>query len=87
MPEPRAAKPQDHNNASRFDRFVEGAHAKVSRAPFFIFCVMIIVVWMASYPLFHDAKAWQYVIHIVGRVITMLLVVLLVISGVRDAYA
>jgi low affinity Fe/Cu permease len=71
----------------RFDRFVEAAHAKVSRAPFFALCVAVIVGWLASYPLFEDPKAWQVVIHTITSVTTLLLVALLENAGRRDAIA
>src|SRR3954471_11368001 len=73
--------------ASRFDRFVEAAHAHVSRAPFFAVCACVIVVWLVSYPLFSDAKSWQVVIHTVTSVTTLLLVALLENAGRRDANA
>src|SRR3954469_614286 len=72
---------------SRFDRFVEAAHAKVSRAPFFAVCVAVIVGWLAAYPLFDDPKAWQVVIHTITSVTTLLLVALLENAGRRDALA
>src|SRR5439155_5924165 len=33
------SRPMPEERASRFDHFVEAAHAKVSRAPFFAVCV------------------------------------------------
>ena len=72
---------------SRFDRFVEAAHAKVSRAPFFMICVVVIVGWLISYPLFSDPKAWQVVIHTITSVTTLLLVALLENAARRDANA
>src|SRR3954447_8195229 len=72
---------------TRFDRFVEAAHAKVSRAPFFAVCVVVIVGWLAAYPLFDDPKAWQVVIHTITSVTTLLLVALLENAGRRDALA
>ena len=72
---------------SRFDRFVEAAHARVSRAPFFAICVAVILAWLLSYPLFADAKAWQVVIHTITSVVTLLLVALLENAARRDANA
>jgi low affinity Fe/Cu permease len=72
---------------SRFDRFVEWAHAQVSRAPFFAVCVLVIVGWLVSYPLFSDPKSWQVVIHTITSVTTLLLVALLENAGRRDAKA
>lgn len=72
---------------TRFDRFVELAHEQVSRAPFFTICVLVIVGWLFSYPLFPDAKSWQVVIHTITSVTTLLLVALLENAGRRDANA
>jgi low affinity Fe/Cu permease len=72
---------------SRFDRFVEAAHAHVSRAPFFAVCAAVIVGWLISYPLFADAKSWQVVIHTITSVVTLLLVALLENAGRRDSNA
>lgn len=77
----------DHNEAretrrhesgrSPFERFVEAANRMVSSAPFFGVCVGIVVAWFLSFPLFHDLKSWQVVIHTVASVMTLLLLVLL----------
>ena len=75
------------NPPSRFDRFVEVAHAHVSRAPFFVICAVVIVGWLVSFPLFADLKAWQVVIHTITSVTTLLLVALLENAGRRDANA
>jgi low affinity Fe/Cu permease len=77
----------DGSRATRFDRFVEVAHAQVSRAPFFVVCVVVIVGWLVSYPLFADAKSWQVVIHTITSVTTLLLVALLENAARRDANA
>jgi low affinity Fe/Cu permease len=76
-----------HEETSPFDRFVEAAHTHVSRAPFFVVCVLVILGWLISYPLFADAKSWQVVIHTITSVTTLLLVALLENAGRRDANA
>ena len=52
-----------------------------------IVCVGIVVIWLASAPLFSNAKSWQVVIHTVASVLTLLLLVLLENAGRRDAEA
>jgi low affinity Fe/Cu permease len=79
--------PAGNHRMTGFDRFVEAAHAHVSRAPFFAICVAVILVWMVSYPLFGDAKSWQVVIHTITSVVTLLLVALLENASRRDANA
>ena len=70
-----------------FDRFVEATYQRVSRPPFFLFCVAIVVGWLVSLPLWADAKAWQVAIHTVASVLTLLLVALLENAGRRSAEA
>ena len=62
---------------SLFDRFVQAAYLRVSQAPFFFLCAGIVIVWLASLPLWVDLKAWQVAIHTVASVVTLLLLVLL----------
>jgi low affinity Fe/Cu permease len=70
---------------SPFERFVEAAYQRVSRPPFFIACVAIVVAWLVSLPLWTDTKAWQVAIHTVASVLTLLLVALLENAGRRSA--
>jgi len=70
-----------------FDQFVEGAHTKVSQAPFFVGCVVVIAVWLVSVPLWADLKAWQVAIHTVTSVTTLLLIALLENAGRRSEEA
>lgn len=65
------------DDRSPFDRFVEAVYLKVSRPSFFIVCALVVVVWLFSAPLWTDLKAWQYVIHTVASVMTLLLLALL----------
>ena len=70
-----------------FEQFVEVVQSQVSRAPFFLLCLAIVIVWAASYPLFDSAKSWQVVIHTVGSVLSILLLVLLENAGRRSEEA
>jgi len=60
-----------------FDRFAEKAAHFVSRAWFFVFCLLLVVLWMPSLPLFGTVDTWQLVINTVTTCITFLLVALL----------
>jgi len=75
------------DDRSPFDRFVESAHLRVSRPPFFLVCALIIVLWFVSAPLWADAKAWQVAIHTVSSVISLLLLALLENAGRRGEEA
>ena len=68
---------------SLFDRFVEAAYLRVSRAPFFVFCIVLTLVWLVSVPLWADLAAWQYAIHTVTSILTLLLIALLENAGRR----
>lgn len=72
---------------SWFERFVEAAHTRVSSAPFFFVCVSIVLIWLVSFPLFHDSKSWQVAIHTVASVLTLLLLALLQNAGRRTEEA
>lgn len=73
----------DDQDLDRFERFVEATQKQVSRAPFFVVCVGIVVLWFASLPLWPNLKEWQVAIHTVGSVLSLLLLVLLENAGRR----
>jgi hypothetical protein len=60
-----------------FDRFAGQASAVVSWAPFFAFCVLLVVVWLPSFALFGSIDTWQLVINTITTIVTFLLVALL----------
>jgi low affinity Fe/Cu permease len=75
------------DDRSRFDRFVEAVYLTVSRPSFFVVCVAVILAWLLSAPLWTDLTSWQYVIHTVTSVITLLLLALLENAGRRSEEA
>ena len=84
MERSEAAQTRTHDEQlSPFERFVEAAHHRVSRAPFFMVCVAIVVAWLISAPLWPNLKDWQVAIHTVGSVLSLLLLVLLENAGRR----
>ncbi len=72
---------------TRFERFVEATYERVSRAPFFFVCLAIVVTWAVSLPLWSSLKSWQYAIHTVSSVLSLLLLVLLENAGRRSEEA
>ena len=70
-----------------FEKFVEAVHQRVSRAPFFLVCLGIVIIWGASAPLWPDLKQWQVAIHTVASVLSILLLVLLENAGRRTEEA
>ena len=81
---PAADAREEGDDRSAFDHFVEAIYLKVSRPGFFLACIGIIVVWLFSAPLWADLKAWQYVIHTIASVVTLLLLALLENAGRRS---
>jgi low affinity Fe/Cu permease len=65
-----------------FDRFAESTAAAVSRAPFFAFCVLLILVWAPTFT-FLPFDTWQLIINTVTTIVTFLLVALLQNSDAR----
>jgi hypothetical protein len=60
-----------------FDRFATAAAGFVSRALFFVMCVLLVVIWAPSYFLFGKVDTWQLVINTATTIVTFLLVALL----------
>lgn len=60
-----------------FDRFASWASSVVSRAPFFAFCVVMVLVWAPSIVLIRDIDLWQLIINTATTIITFLMVALL----------
>ncbi len=81
---PAAEARAQGDHRSSFDRFVHEAHAKVSRPGFFYVCVVLVLAWLVSVPLWTDLKSWQVAIHTVTSVVTLLLIALLENAGRRS---
>ena len=79
-----AADRKKTDGRGRFEKFVEAVNGRVSRAPFFLLILAIIVAWLVSYPAWSSSKDWQYAIHTVSSVISLLLLVLLENAGRRS---
>lgn len=60
-----------------FDRFAAWSSTQVARAWFFALCVLLVVVWAPSLPLFGKVDTWQLVINTATTILTFLLVALL----------
>jgi low affinity Fe/Cu permease len=69
-----------------FDRFAGPAAHMVSRAPFFAFCVLLIVVWAPTFVLL-KFDTWQLIINTVTTIITFLMVALLQNTQTRNDQA
>jgi low affinity Fe/Cu permease len=82
-----ASSARSGGDRSFFERFVEFAQLCVSRPAFFALCVLIVVVWLVSLPLWGDSKSWQTAIHTVASVVTLLLLALLENAGRRSEEA
>jgi hypothetical protein len=64
------------SHLSLFDRFATAASLVVSRAWFFIACVVLVLVWAPTF-LFLPLDTWQLIINTLTTIITFLLVALL----------
>lgn len=72
-----APKPTDvQGDVSLFDRFATAVDRWVSKAWFFLGCVLIVVIWAPTIT-FMDVNTWQLVINTLTTIITFLLVALL----------
>jgi low affinity Fe/Cu permease len=83
-----ATMPSDvSDDVGIFDRFARVTTSLVSRAPFFVACVALVVLWLPSYWLFADTDTWQLLINTATTVVTFLLVALIQNSQFRDDQA
>jgi low affinity Fe/Cu permease len=70
-----------------FARFAN-ATAKVTGSPLaFLICVLSVVVWAASGPVFHFSETWQLVINTGTTIVTFLMVFLIQNTQNRDGAA
>lgn len=66
----------EQTGPSPFDRFASTVSTWVSRAWFFVACVLLVVIWAPSIVML-DVDTWQLIINTVTTIITFLLVALL----------
>ncbi|MGH3468525.1 MAG: low affinity iron permease family protein [Thermocrispum sp.] len=77
------ARRSGRDERSAFDGFVGSAYRVVSRPRFFAACVLLILLWAASVPLWADLQSWELAIHTVVSVVSLLLLALLENAGRR----
>ena len=70
-----------------FDRFAGWSSQIASRAAFFTFCVLLVVIWLPSFFLIRKLDTWQLIINTVTTIITFLMVALLQNSQTRTDQA
>jgi len=70
-----------------FDRFAGLSALIASRAYFFAFCVLLIVVWAPTLLIIRDVDTWQLIINTATTIITFLMVALLQNSQTRSDQA
>lgn len=80
----RVVRPSEvSDEVGLFDKFASASALVVSRAPFFAFCVILILLW-APTMLFMQINTSQLIINTVTTIITFLLVALLQNSQTRS---
>jgi low affinity Fe/Cu permease len=67
----------EQQKSKLFDRFAEASAGFVSRAPFFVACVLLVLLWAPSFWLFPNVDTWQLVINTATTIVTFLMVALL----------
>jgi low affinity Fe/Cu permease len=66
-----------------FDRFAGAASLFASRAVFFAFCVLLIVLWVPTF-IFIEIDTWQLIINTLTTIVTFLMVALLQNTQTRN---
>src|SRR5437016_8447404 len=72
---------------SLFDQFAGWSAKIVSRAAFFAFCVVLVLVWAPTIVVLRDVDTWQLIINTITTIITFLMVALLQNSQTRSDQA
>lgn len=75
---------QVSDKLGHFDRFAGWASRFASRAGFFCFCLLLVLLWAPSYFLLRSLDTWQLIINTATTIITFLLVALLQNSQERS---
>jgi low affinity Fe/Cu permease len=78
---------QVSGQVSAFDRFAEKVAEIASRAWFFVFCVLLVVLWAPSIIFLQNIDTWQLIINTATTIITFLLVALLQNTQTRSDLA
>jgi low affinity Fe/Cu permease len=73
----RVAQARQQSTRTLFDRFAGRCSEFVSRAPFFTFCVLLVVVWAPTYFLVGNFDTYQLIINTPATIITFFLLVAL----------
>ena len=83
-----AAASRPHDDArNRFERFVAAVNHRVSRGPFFVLILLVLVGWGLSFPLWENPTKWESALHTGSAVLSLLLLVLLENAGRRSEEA
>ena len=70
-----------------FDKFAGWSSKIASRAAFFTFCVVLVVVWAPTFFLLDSVDTWQLIINTITTIVTFLMVALLQNSQTRSDQA
>jgi low affinity Fe/Cu permease len=87
MPEDANMPSDVSDKVGWFDRFAEKASKLASRAWFFAFCVLLVLLWAPSVLILQSIDTWQLIINTATTIITFLLVALLQNSQERSDQA
>lgn len=82
-----ATMPEDvSNHVGLFDRFATKASEFAARAPFFLLCILLVLIWAPSI-IWLPMETWQLIINTTTTIITFLMVALLQNSQTRSDQA
>ena len=70
-----------------FERFVDAANQRVSRAPFFGVILVMLALWAVSKPFWASTTKWELALHTGAAILSLLLLVLLENAGRRNEEA
>ncbi|MGW4371933.1 low affinity iron permease family protein [Nocardia takedensis] len=68
---------QVRDKPTLFDRFAGATNTLTSKAGFFAFCVLLVLIWIPTFLVLPSIDTWQLVINTATTIVTFLLVALL----------
>jgi low affinity Fe/Cu permease len=83
----QAAKTGKDNKLSLFGRMANATAHAAGRPATFMLCVLVVIVWAVSGPIFHYSDTWQLVINTGTTIVTFLMVFLIQNTQNRDGAA
>src|SRR5262249_5303234 len=87
QPRPLESRSANRGSLPFFERFARGVATLAGRPSSFLAALALVLIWVATGPIFHFSDTWQLVINTGTTIVTFLMVFLIQQSQNRDTMA